>query len=267
MKPRGKPANRQQIMFNPMTNSRPRTITDDVKNVTKLGGASRLLAAFTLIETLVVVLIVALLLAIVAPAMNSIMASTRLSAASQLVEGLLGEAQQIASAQGRPVEVRFYASNSDRHTASGQVGDPVGYDSVLILQHYAEGEADPDDMASPLAAPISLANAGGFNTLPNGIVISDNAAFSTLIANLPLESASGGSATKVKRNGTLVNLETDGYEQYRSFLFLPEGTNLGPGQWFLTIMNSADASGAALPRQFYTVQIDPVTSRITPYRP
>lgn len=225
-------------------------------------------SAFSLIELLAVVSVMALLMGIVAPAMSGMMASTRLASAGQMVEGLFGEAQQLTAAQGRPVEVRMYRSNVERRQRSGAVGDPVGYDSFLIVTHYAVGEPDPTDMSRPLTTPMALAAFGGVNNLPNGLVITDNARHSTLISEIGENASGGESQLKVRRGANLEDLDLEGYDEYRSFLFLPEGTNLLTGEkWFLTIMNEKDVESSSLPKQFFTIQVDPVTSRISSYRP
>lgn len=220
---------------------------------------------FTLTEIVVVIVVIAILLTVTVPGLTGALNSTRLASAGSLVGSVFEQAQQIASSRGRPVEVRFYKSNTKR-VASSQ----PRYDSLLIMTHYAAGESDPSDPAVALGTPLSMIEGEGMATLPEAVAFMEGSQFSSILES---NNTRGGGDEKADakqlRSGRLEaydlsNLAAD----YRSFLFLPESTNLLSNEkWFVTLVSDNAAGSGMLPKNFVTIQVNPVTAKITTYRP
>ena len=228
-------------------------------------------SAFTLIEMLAVLGIIAVVAGVAAPAVLGVITSTRLTQAGDEIAGFISQAQQIAVSESRPVEVRFY-----RMTDAKSVGDDASaiYRGVLLLKYFQTGEPDPTALdGSSLASPLAVAEFGGIYRLPSGIEIAESAVLSSIM-NLNERPArggdSGGSArVVVKRAGNYDELEVPEGQAFRSFLCLPEGTDLNANEtWFVTMVesNNRDSSPNDL-KNFYTIQIEPVTGRLMTYRP
>ena len=91
----------------------------------------------------------------------------------------------------------------------------------------------------------------------------------------PSSSSGGGSGSNVQimiRQGTTLSAYTKlPQTDYKSFMMLPGGTSLSasPGKkWFVTVIDSSEAARlASAVRNFYTIQVDPVTGRLSVYRP
>lgn len=227
---------------------------------------------FTLIEMLAVLGIIGVVAAIAAPAVLGVINSTRITQAGDEISGLISQAQQIAVSESRPVEVRFYRMQDGR-----AVGDDVQpqYRGIMIVKYYQTGEPDPRSPAGvPLGAPLAVADFGGIYRLPNGIEISESRVLSSIM-DLPEISASGqgggNSAAEIvtKRGGQFMPMEVPEATAFRSFLCLPESTDLSSSNtWFVTlIQNNERDRGPSDLKNFYTIQIEPVTGRLMTYRP
>jgi uncharacterized protein (TIGR02596 family) len=234
---------------------------------------TRLEGAFSLIELLAVVVIIGLMFAVVVPSMLSALNATRLTQSGDEVFGMINQAQQLASSKGRPIEVRFYRSGTGSAGSLGDGGEVNGYTGVMVVAYYLAGEPDPDNMARPLAAPISVVEFGGIIKLPSSVLIHEGD-LSTLISDAPVKEvgASSGAQMKVRRSTGLVDFALASiFTSYSSFLCLPEGTNLSPAgnkRWFVTLVSERDVdSAAAKIKNFVTIQIDPVTGLLSLYRP
>jgi hypothetical protein len=210
--------------------------------------------------------------AIAAPAAIGVINSTRMTQAGEEVVGLLSQAQQIAVSESRPVEVRFYRMGPRGSEAEATAEAPQ-YSAVMIVKYYQQGEPDPTSPeAVPLGQPLAVAEFGGLFRLPSGVVMSPVPRLSSFMT-LPErqhESTSGGAARLVTRTGgRYENMNMPPTAGYRSFLILPEGTDLNASQqWFVTMINQADlTAGPESLNNFYTVQIEPVTGRLMTYRP
>ncbi len=228
---------------------------------------------FTLVEMLVVIAVISLLLAVSAPAFLGSITGSRMSQAGDQFAGLLSEAQQRAVATGRPIEIRLYRQATDG-VDSGSGG---GYfRSMLVLEYYQQGEHDPRTGTASfgemkaLDAPIALARRS-LENLPGGYVISENAALSTLITELPESRSSGDTAVKtyVRRGDSFEEYHLPTEDDFRSFIIYPETTSLNIDEkWFFTIVSDLEATNdASKVTNFYTIQIDPFNARMTLYRP
>lgn len=220
---------------------------------------------FTLTEIVVVIVVIAILLTVTVPGLTGALNSTRLASAGSLVASIFEQAQQMASSRGRPVEVRFYQSTTPRLGSS-----ETRYDSLLIMTHYAAGESDPSDPASALGAPLSLIEGEGVANLPEAVAFMEGAQYSSLLESNHTKSGGDEKAdAKQLRSGQLQSYDLSNLSgDYRSFLFLPESTNLLSNEkWFVTLVSDNAAASGKLPKDFVTIQVNPVTAKITTYRP
>ena len=228
------------------------------------GGAP----AFTLIELLLVIVVIATLLALAVPTMLGAMAANRLSAAGEQLLGVLSEAQQMASTEGRVVEVRFY-KHSD---ASAEVSGDAFFRSVLVLRYFQAGEPDPTNpTGGALKEPLALV-AGSVFSLPGGIVMSSDKTASPL-----LESASGSpvpAAVKIRRGGAYEEFTPawGSGSSFVSLIFKSEGTlHLDQTKkWCVTLLESKWEETGANPvdvPNFFCIQINPINGRLSSYRP
>jgi len=226
-------------------------------------------AAFTLIEMLAVLGIIGVVAAIAAPAVLGIINSTRLSQAGDDVAARISQAQQISVSESRPVEVRFYSMRDASAADSGV----YAYRGIMIVKYYQPGEADPTAPGQVLNAPLAIADFGGIYRLPNNVLMAPSQELSSIM-RLPEVGVAGGSSgtqaeLKTRINGRYETMQVQEANAYRSFLCLPETTDLNAGQtWFVTLINSGDeARGPGEIKNFYTVQIEPITGRLMSYRP
>jgi uncharacterized protein (TIGR02596 family) len=224
---------------------------------------------FTLIELLAVLGIVAIVTGIASTAILGVINSTRLTQAGDELAGLISQAQQIAISESRPVEVRFYRLRESAGLAApGQTSQVRG---VLVVKYFQTGEPDPTSATgTPLTNPKAIADFGGLHRLPAGVVMSTSNALNSFM-KLPetATSANGNSELMVKNGKAYEPMTISEAEGYRSFLCLPESTDLNTQDtWFVTLIdaNSANASPTDL-KNFYTIQIDPVSGRLMSYRP
>lgn len=224
---------------------------------------------FTLIELMVVVAVVALLLALVMPGLMGTLGASKLTQAGDKMAGFLSEAQSRAYGQGRPVEVRFYRVPSSEDSLYGA---PAGgfFRGGLMLEYFQPGETDPRTGTAALAHPLAVVRQA-MVVLPEGTAMSENAQMSTLL----------GTATRPASQNAAATVETvmktaNGYEpfvplseEYRSFVLYPETTSLdSESKWHLAVVPEADAARPpAAVTNYYTLLVDPVTTRLSIYRP
>lgn len=222
---------------------------------------------FTLIEMLAVLGIVAVVVAVAAPAVLGVINSTRITQAGDEFMGLLSQAQQTALAESRPVEVRLYRMSDTTLAGDDSAGQ---YRGLMFVRYFQAGEPDPRTVTgAPLGQPLAIADFGGIHRLPSGVVMAASENLSSLMS-LPEARPNGGNADLVaKQNGQYAEVRLPDALSYRSFLCLPEGTDLNTASpWFVTLLmsNEANAESAKL-KNFYTIQIEPATGRIMSYRP
>lgn len=219
--------------------------------------------AFTLIETLVVVSIVVLILTLTAPSLFSTMKATRLTSAGDSLVGFLSEAQQLAVSSNTPVEVRFF--NYTTPMSSNK--------AYRAMQMFKISNIS---MATSNQAVESEVPVGTLLRIPDGIVLVDDP--STLS---PLLSASGFQDRKPNGGGAYSGQTS---ATYNSLRFLADGscrtvassTNGRVTLLYPVLQKScitlcedigAEITVEKLPRNFYTIQIDPFTGKIRTYRP
>lgn len=229
----------------------------------------RFRSAFTLVEMLAVLGIIGIVAAVAAPAVLGVINSTRMTQAGDELMGLLSQAQQIAAAESRPVEVRLYGMSDS--SSPGEDGTSPLLRGLMLVKYYQAGEPDPrDPSGAALGSPLAVADFGGLIRLPNGVVMSNTVALNSFM-NLPETPANGGNAADLvmKQGGSFQRVNYPDARNFRSFLCLPEGTNLNATEsWFVTLVSTNEAAqGANEVRNFYTIQIEPVTGRLMSYRP
>jgi uncharacterized protein (TIGR02596 family) len=226
-------------------------------------------SGFTLIELLAVLGIVAVVTGIAATAVLGVINSTRLTQAGDELAGLISQAQQIAVSESRPVEVRFYRLREAAGIAApGQTSQIRG---VLVVKYFQTGEPDPTSATgAPLTKPKAIADFGGLHRLPSGVVMSTSAGLNSFMKLTETSiSAKGSSELMLKKGKAYEPMTISDAEGYRSFLCLPESTDLNTeDSWFVTLIeaNAANVSPTEL-KNFYTIQIDPVSGRLMSYRP
>lgn len=192
--------------------------------------------AFSLVELLTVIAIIGLLAVITVPAVGTMLEASKLNASINQIADQIALARQIAQAQSRRVEVRFYklATSADPVAAYRAVG------TYLISE---TGAATPVSKAQELSSPI---------------VISDHDTQNTLFRSTPVSYA-----------GT-EDLPRSANTPYFKFSFLPNGrTDFGAGDNpFLTLFSSRRAATAgALPPNYAVLQLDAMTGNVRIFRP
>jgi len=196
-------------------------------------------AAFSLVELLTVIAIIGILAAVTIPSLSGLSSSTELNISGDQVVDTLNLARQSAVSANRPVEVRFY--EVPRSTDAS-----LAYRAIGI---YLLG----DDGPSPL---------GRLAYLQNSIVMSDAAAFGTLLNGLD----SGQT--------NLPAIDRSKQFNYHYFVFRPDGSANLPNStlqgdtWHVMLYDSRrPPSGQTPPDNFVTVQLIPETGRTRTFQP
>ncbi|HSJ05019.1 MAG: Verru_Chthon cassette protein D [Verrucomicrobium sp.] len=224
---------------------------------------------FTLIELMVVVAVIALLLAIVMPGLMGTLGASKLTQAGDKMAGFLAEAQSRAYGQSRPVEVRFYRVPSSEDSVNAA---PLGgfFRGGLMLEYFQPGETDPRTGTSALSRPLALVRQA-MVILPEGTALSENSQMSTLLGSATTPSAQSPGASVETVIKTVNGYETFRplSEEYRAFVLYPETTTLdSDAKWHVAVVPASDATRPpAQVTNFYTLLLDPVTTRLSTYRP
>lgn len=215
--------------------------------------------AFTLIEMLVVVAIVAALLAFSSPALMRTLQAAKLASAGDALMGSISEAQQVAYSRNVPVELRFF-----RH--SGEMGGISLFRAYQLFKVVV--------MAQGAGAQVQLSEeivpVGDLIKLPEGIVIASDNKLSPLISG---EGFQDNKDDDVTYNG--IQFMPDGSCRKVGATVTAGGTTLASlsfaslPQSFLTVTYDigTEITTQNLPKNFYTIQIDPFTSKARSYKP
>lgn len=193
---------------------------------------------FSLLELLTVIAIMSLLAAIAAPSVTGLMMGSSVTRAGSLIEDNLKFAHQYALSHQRNVEVRFY-----------KYKDPTNPSSTASYRAFQIFEITDDGSYNPVTTVMQL---------PSQIVAMDTATYSTLLN----DDSTTPSPTIPKPNiGTIGQNYT-----YRRFLFYSSGSTDLPDVTKLYFITMASSQTAA-PKNYYTVSIDALNSKVTSYRP
>lgn len=193
----------------------------------------RRIRGFSIVELLAVMAVVGILLALTVPAMTSLMESSNLTRAGQMMADQVNLARQIASARNTTVEIRLVRMED----ASS------GYEAIQLWTNDAAGNAKP--LGSLSLFPQSTSIAGNTAVLSRMLSIGSD---STMPAN------SGAGSNK----------------KYRSFQIRPNGLvtpTLPMERCYLAVVGSRYAGDSQLPKNYVTVQINPQTGTPLVYRP
>ena len=185
---------------------------------------------FSLVELLTVMGIICLLAIFTVPAISSILRGSNLNRAGQMIEDQFSSARQIAVSKNRDIEVRFY------YMTNGMFSGWRGLQLWLI-------EQTPAGPATNMFGRVKV--------IPDGILMSTN--LSPLITASPLNSS--------------VTLPSLGPTPYRGFRFRASGSleNSVGDQNYVTLVNALDLGSP--PKNYYTIQINPLTGKASVYRP
>jgi uncharacterized protein (TIGR02596 family) len=200
---------------------------------------------FSLVEMLVVLTVVSIL-ALLAVAGFSSTREANIANGAQMVKGALKLARQIAVAQNRVTEVRFYENTTT------PTGGPA----------YAALRVEVYDVTGTTATPASH-----IIYLPAGVIMVADTSYSTLL------SPTTNPATRTE------NLPSSALRSYTVVQFRPTGiTTLSAvgstpavgtsDQWFVTLKLASDPLKGSLPSaNFVAVQVNPVTGETLLYQP
>ncbi len=223
--------------------------------------------AFTLVETLVVVSIIVLILALTGPTLLQTMQGNKLTSAGDSLLGAITEAQQLSSTLSTPVELRFY-----RYTLA-----PDSFEAHHAYQMFrvttptsgVGGGTTFEELFVALAAPVRL---------PQGVIIPLDSELGALLAGdgLPDSSDDKPNGNSGVQDATYVALRfmPDGTCRVVTTVADSDGTlgtlaikPLNESYFTLCANIGRQLTVATLPKNFYTIQIDPFNSKARTYRP
>lgn len=186
---------------------------------------------FSLVELLVVISIIAIIAAVAMPATSSILMGTNLNRAGQMVCDQISLARQEAVTLNRDIEVRFY------YLTNGMTPGWRGMRSIRIDQ-------TPTGPATNALTRLVF--------FPENITIATNDGLSPLLTVQSMQTE---------------NLPTYGSVACRAFRFHGNGSlsaAVGTNN-YLSLINARDSGNP--PMNYYTVQINPLTGKMSVFRP
>jgi uncharacterized protein (TIGR02596 family) len=222
--------------------------------------------AFSLIEMLIVLAMVSMLLVMAAPSLNGVLNAYRLSSAGDTMMGMISEAQQLASSSNKPIEIRFFKY-------ADEFGGNPSYRACMLFR------VDQAVQGTGASATTSerLVPQGNLIKLPSGtMLVSDTDLSPLLQGDGPKDTAEGKpNGYSGVKDATYMALRfmTDGSCRK----VLPVSSAVPFAQLAYQALNQSyftiviDQGGAVnlgnLPKNFYTIQIDPFTSKARSYKP
>lgn len=222
--------------------------------------------AFTLLEMLVVVTIIVLLLAFSTPALMRTLQASRLASVGDSLMGAISEAQQMASAQNVPVEIRFFSYESPEFRGSPKMFRSYQLFKITLTNDSSSGTMGVKETLVPMANLVRL---------PEGIIIPTSSELSATLS---------GSGLPDTKDGTSPGYAGVDGATYNALRFMTDGSCRAVGAsengfskleyktlptsfFTITYDNGQEIKLATLPKNFYTIQVDPFTGKARNYRP
>lgn len=197
------------------------------------GMASR--GGFSLVELLTVVALLGLLAAIMVPSFNSMAGGSAIIRAGQSIGDQLAFARQTATTKNASVELRLIED-----TPEGAGNQEPGFVAMQVWEFDQKGEN---------ARPLKR-----IEFLPEGVII--NPALSPLLdVSSAIESGRATFGATGERNYKSIRIRANGRIE----------ADVALANSCLTAQLKRDDRQA--PKNFYTIQINPLTGRVTAYRP
>lgn len=187
--------------------------------------------AFSLVELLLVIAVLALAASLIAPAFSSLLQSSEITRGGQALADEINHARQLAAAKNRVVQLRLI-----------RVEDGSGFNAVQIWATDPDGSMRPQNKAA---------------VLPQSALISDRPNVSGAIAALDTGTMPPDAAALSGR-------------EYVSFQIRPNGVvvpSMPMQNLFFTIITERNAQNNALPDNYVTVQMNPLSGTALVYRP
>lgn len=228
--------------------------------------------AFSLIEMLVVIALVAMILASSTPALMRTMQATRLASTGDSIMGAITEAKQLSYAQNVPVELRFF-KYADQDFPGSTVQLFRSYQMFKIVTVTQGVGSNAQTLES--VVPVNT-----LSKLSDGVIIAAGTDLSPL-----LNGQNGTSLDDVKPNAAGgVGYSGVSGAKYNALRFMPDGScrkvsaqqngfaqleyGTLPNSFFTLTYNSGqEVTTGNLPKNFYTIQVDPFTGKARNYRP
>ena len=226
--------------------------------------------AFSLIEMLVVVTIIVLVMAMATPALTRTMQSGKLTSAGDSLLGIISQAQQYANTYNLPVELRFFKFNTELDLPGARQD----------FRAYMMFKVTTDALNQGSTLTEKFLPMGGLTRLPENVTLVADPDLSPLLPN--------ANSQKDTKNGVSPGYAGVSNASYNAIRFMPDGTFRLPGNatggtsglttisfaqditvCHITLASDAGAAitKANLPKNFYTIQIDPFSGKARTYRP
>ena len=232
--------------------------------------------AFSLVELLFVMVIIAIVTALTLPAFNSMGKAQALSSAGTSLLDTFALARQVAVAQNRVVELRFYRRLENPAQPAGP-SNPEKFRSFRIMINTDVWNDAKKEWVS-VATPQTT-----MQDFPTRIVLNEDAKYSSLIHPYVKGSPAGYEGRLVKTK-TDADYQDDSLLAYQFIRFKPTGsvdlpttgtpatggTGVKDDRWFLTIQSENPEKDIPKNRpanNYTTILLDPVSGRVRTYRP
>lgn len=209
---------------------------------------------FTLIEMLVVVAIIALIVAAMAPLVFGSLSASRLTAAGEVMAANISFARQRAVSANEEIEVRFFSYDDPEASGTQTTVNAMGVYKTTL---------DPTS-GSTSATPVAIAE---MYYLPTGVVVSDSQVMSRLLSRAKTEQDSDKQILKAVATYRAFRFLPDGSTNILQILEVSEGQTQFYSQSYISLVEDRFADSSEIPKNFFAIQIDPSTGRVTTYRP